>query len=484
MLDCREAVCNGDRRPLVLRHDAVQRRLHHPLPGRIQRRRRLVQQQHRRLANDGASNRHPLLLAARKHASAEAHLRAVAVGEAVHHKAVRVRRPRRLLDLVLRGALLAVANVLGDGALEEHRLLPHQPKLGAEPAQVERADVDTVEGDRAALRVIEALEQRDESRLAAAGRAAQRHRLPRADREGVAVANGEVGAGGGRKDDVDNLDCAGDAEESFALVAGRVEQRGAVDALEVGDGGLPGLAGVRRLRRRPADARRHQEHHHQRNEDGVASRQVQRPRALVRVRGRLGRAGQRRVALADAPHAELEDGAENHDDEPLSEARHEGDRPVAPHGLPRGRLHDGAVLGEQLVLRCEGSDRPDAEDDLTDEGARRAARRRPPASPLRLFVANLVFVANFAARQEGDLERHGHAHQRQRAEDDQRDRPVAQRKHEREADQQCEAELQQQAELLAAQRLDESDRLAQELRQLARRVCLLVEEGNLHRQPL
>mmetsp|Transcript_25816 Transcript_25816/g.85050 ORF Transcript_25816/g.85050 Transcript_25816/m.85050 type:complete len:268 (+) Transcript_25816:988-1791(+) len=189
VLDCREAVCNGDRRPLVLRHDAVQRRLHHPLALIVQRRRRLVQQQHRRLANDGASNRHPLLLAARKHASAEAHLRAVAVGEAVHHKAVRVRRPRRLLDLVLRGALLAVANVLRDGALEEHRLLPHQPKLGAEPAQVERADVDTVEGDRAALRVIEALEQRDESRLAAAGRATQRHRLPRADREGVAVAH-------------------------------------------------------------------------------------------------------------------------------------------------------------------------------------------------------------------------------------------------------------------------------------------------------
>mmetsp|Transcript_9115 Transcript_9115/g.27077 ORF Transcript_9115/g.27077 Transcript_9115/m.27077 type:complete len:361 (+) Transcript_9115:155-1237(+) len=359
MLDCREAVCNGDRRPLVLRHDTVQRRLHHPLPGRIQRRRRLVQQQHRRLANDGASNRHPLLLAARKHASAETHLRGVAVGKAVHHKAVRVRRPRRLLDLVLRGALLAVGNVLRDGALEEHRLLPHQPKVGAEPAQVERADVDTVEGDRAALRVVEALEQRDESRLAAAGRAAQRHRLPRADREGVAVANGEVGAGGVRKDDVDNLDCAGDAEESFALVAGRVEQRGAVDALEVGGGRGAGLARVRRLRRRPADARRHQEHHHQRNEDGVASRQVQRPRALVRVRGRLGRAGQRRVARADAPHAELEDGAKDHDNEPLSETRHERDRPIAAHGLPRGRLHDGAVVGEQLVLRREGGDRPD-----------------------------------------------------------------------------------------------------------------------------
>mmetsp|Transcript_25811 Transcript_25811/g.85022 ORF Transcript_25811/g.85022 Transcript_25811/m.85022 type:complete len:230 (+) Transcript_25811:3777-4466(+) len=206
MLDCREAVCNGDRRPLVLRHDTVQRRLHHPLPGRIQRRRRLVQQQHRRLANDGASNRHPLLLAARKHASAEAHLRAVAVGEAVHHKAVRVRRPRRLLDLVLRGALLAVANVLRDGALEEHRLLPHQPKLGAEPAQVERADVDTVEGDRAALRVVEALEQRDESRLAAAGRAAKRARLPRANLERVAVADEVVGRGGVREDHVAHLD--------------------------------------------------------------------------------------------------------------------------------------------------------------------------------------------------------------------------------------------------------------------------------------
>mmetsp|Transcript_27444 Transcript_27444/g.88235 ORF Transcript_27444/g.88235 Transcript_27444/m.88235 type:complete len:289 (-) Transcript_27444:910-1776(-) len=282
MLDCREAVCNGDRRPLVLRHDAVQRRLHHPLPGRIQRRRRLVQQQHRRLANDGASNRHPLLLAARKHASAEAHLRAVAVGEAVHHKAVRVRRPRRLLDLVLRGALLAVANVLGDGALEEHRLLPHQPKLGAEPAQVERADVDTVEGDRAALRVIEALEQRDESRLAAAGRAAQRHRLPRADRERVAAAHLDRRRRRVGKVHVDHLDGAAHDLAALAASGGRVEEGGAVECREEAASGVARGRRVGGIRKRGREGGGDPKHDHDWDEHALEEVEVD-VHATVRV---------------------------------------------------------------------------------------------------------------------------------------------------------------------------------------------------------
>mmetsp|Transcript_5775 Transcript_5775/g.18396 ORF Transcript_5775/g.18396 Transcript_5775/m.18396 type:complete len:222 (-) Transcript_5775:3619-4284(-) len=204
--------CDGS--PLGPLHDLIQRRLHHPLAGRVERRGGLVQQQHRRLLDDGARDGHALLLPARELAAALTHLGCVPVGQVVCDEGVRIGRARRLLNLVLGGPLgLAIRDVLSNRADEEDRLLAHEPDARAEPAQVERLDVDAVELDAPRRRVVEALEQRDERRLAASGRAAQRRRLAGRDRERVAVADLEVAAGGGGELDVAHFDGAADRRQ-------------------------------------------------------------------------------------------------------------------------------------------------------------------------------------------------------------------------------------------------------------------------------
>eukprot|EP00966_Prymnesium_polylepis_P069141 1606727-Prymnesium_polylepis.1 len=94
-----------------------------------------------------------LLLPSAQLAAALAHLRVVAARQAIHDKVVRVRHLGRRLHLLLARALLAVRNVLGDRPNEERRLLPHEPDLRAQPAQVERPEVLAVEHHHAALRV-------------------------------------------------------------------------------------------------------------------------------------------------------------------------------------------------------------------------------------------------------------------------------------------------------------------------------------------
>ena len=112
------------------------------------------------------------------------HLGSVAFAEVIHDECVRVGESCRLLDLSLRGgAKLAIADVLSDGALEEDGLLRHQPKLRAQPPHVERLDVDAVQQHGATLRVVEALEQLDDCRLARTRRATQRDSLTSGDGE-------------------------------------------------------------------------------------------------------------------------------------------------------------------------------------------------------------------------------------------------------------------------------------------------------------
>mmetsp|Transcript_5775 Transcript_5775/g.18397 ORF Transcript_5775/g.18397 Transcript_5775/m.18397 type:complete len:222 (-) Transcript_5775:1594-2259(-) len=197
--------CDGS--PLGPLHDLIQRRLHHPLAGRVERRGGLVQQQHRRLLDDGARDGHALLLPARELAAALTHLGCVPVGQVVCDEGVRIGRARRLLNLVLGGPLgLAIRDVLSNRADEEDRLLAHEPDARAEPAQVERLDVDAVELDAPRRRVVEALEQRDERRLAGARRPAQSNHLPGGDRERVAVADVVVRRGRVGEDHVAHLD--------------------------------------------------------------------------------------------------------------------------------------------------------------------------------------------------------------------------------------------------------------------------------------
>jgi len=216
-------VRDDDRSALELRHDLVERRLHDALALIVERRRRLVEQQHCRLLHQRTRNRHALLLPARQLAAAHADIGTKTVSQVACNKVEGVCVSGGVLDFCLAGVALAVANIVGHRAHEQHWLLADQAELIAQPAHVERLDVLAVEHDRASLRVVEALEQLDDRGLTGARRARQRHRLSGGDGEAVAVAHEVIGRRGVGKDDVPHLDVALDALGSRAGLAERVD---------------------------------------------------------------------------------------------------------------------------------------------------------------------------------------------------------------------------------------------------------------------
>ena len=83
----------------------------------------------------------------------------------------------RLDDLWLGDVIVAVANVLLDGGLEEHRLLADDADVLTQPLDVVVANVLAVDLHLTGDDVIEALQQLHRGALAAAARSHQRHRL-------------------------------------------------------------------------------------------------------------------------------------------------------------------------------------------------------------------------------------------------------------------------------------------------------------------
>merc|ERR1711985_16703 len=90
--------------------------------------------------------------------------------------------------------LAAVHDVLLDRHGEEHRLLRDEPNLVTEPLRVKRKDVHPVDHDAAALHIVEALEEADERRLAAARRANKRERVADGQVEAYAIEHLHLGA--------------------------------------------------------------------------------------------------------------------------------------------------------------------------------------------------------------------------------------------------------------------------------------------------
>ena len=102
------------------------------------------------------------------------------------------RRLGGAIDVLVRHfAVDAVHDVLFDRPREQERLLEDEADLLAQVAAGVVAQLDAVDAD-AALILVETRQQVDQRRLAAAGRADQRHRLPRLDAEGDAVEHGHV----------------------------------------------------------------------------------------------------------------------------------------------------------------------------------------------------------------------------------------------------------------------------------------------------
>ena len=172
--------------------DRVDRLAHALLVEAVERRRRLVQQQDRRSGQQRAGDREALALAAREHHAALADRRVDAERVALEHLA-EVHGAQHALAVGIGCLGRGQAQVVGDRAGQRRGILLDVAELRAQLVAVERADVAPVEQDRAAGRVVEALDEREGRALARAGRPDERDARAARHRERHAAQHVAIG---------------------------------------------------------------------------------------------------------------------------------------------------------------------------------------------------------------------------------------------------------------------------------------------------
>ena len=180
-----------------------------PQPGvgrQVERRERVVEDEDVGLVHDRPRDREPLALAAR---DVRAALRDARVELALHllDEVAALRDLERLPELVVGRLLAPEAQVRRDGAGEQERTLRHEADALPEVVEVGLAHVDAADLDRAAGHVEQARDERDERRLARAGRADDRDGLAASRPEGDAREHRRLGAGVGELDVVEARPC-------------------------------------------------------------------------------------------------------------------------------------------------------------------------------------------------------------------------------------------------------------------------------------
>ena len=156
------------------RHQIRQRCLHQRLALRVQRRGRLVQNQHRRVLQDRARNRQPLPLAAGEAEALLADHRVVALRH-LQDEVVRQRGLRRFYHARERHIRLPVRDVVAHRVVEQDRLLRHLADLRAQRGQAHVAHIVAVDQDAPAGHIEEARNQVHQRRLSRPARPHNRH---------------------------------------------------------------------------------------------------------------------------------------------------------------------------------------------------------------------------------------------------------------------------------------------------------------------
>src|SRR5919205_505517 len=164
----------------------TERRLHGALGLGVQRAGRLVEDEHRRVAQDRPRDRDALLLAAREPVAALADHGVVAVGQRGDER-VDLRRARRGLELLVARVGLGEAQVVADRRVEQVRLLRDEADRPGQGAEGEVAHVDPVDRHAPGGRVVQPGDEIAERRLARAGLPHHRHARAGRDREVDAV---------------------------------------------------------------------------------------------------------------------------------------------------------------------------------------------------------------------------------------------------------------------------------------------------------
>ena len=144
----------------------------------VERREAVVEDEDAGLAHDRARDGEPLPLAP---GDVRAALGDRSVQLAVHgcHEVAALGDVQGTPQLLVRGVLVAVAQVAGHRAAEQERLLGHEADAPPELLPVHLAHIDAVHEDRAAGDVVQPRDEVDERRLAAAGAAHDGGRLAR-----------------------------------------------------------------------------------------------------------------------------------------------------------------------------------------------------------------------------------------------------------------------------------------------------------------
>ena len=160
-------------------HQAVERVLDQPLAFGVERGGRFVEQQQGRVAQQRAGDRDALALPARQARSAFAHEGVEPFGKRAQ-EILGIGVARRLPQLVFVRVPIAVAQIVARGGGEHHHLLRHhRDTLGGCRRDRRRARSTPSSSTRPRLRIVEALGELEQGRLARARRADDREPLAR-----------------------------------------------------------------------------------------------------------------------------------------------------------------------------------------------------------------------------------------------------------------------------------------------------------------
>ena len=153
-------------------HELVECRLHLQLGTRIDARRRLVQQQNRRIGEHDARDAQQLFLTLAKRAAVLADYRIVAAWQ-LHDKLVRVRALGGLDNLLARGSWATVSDVVRHRALEQPCVLQHHAKGAAQACARVVTRGTAIDRNATGVDIVEPQQQIDERCLATARRTDQ-----------------------------------------------------------------------------------------------------------------------------------------------------------------------------------------------------------------------------------------------------------------------------------------------------------------------
>mmetsp|Transcript_100078 Transcript_100078/g.169003 ORF Transcript_100078/g.169003 Transcript_100078/m.169003 type:complete len:813 (+) Transcript_100078:1867-4305(+) len=377
VLDGRQPVGHGQDRHLVLRDDVVQRRLHLPLAHVVQRARRLVQQQHLRLADDAARDGQALLLPPAELRPPRPDVGVVPVGQP-EDGVVDVGALGRLVHLRLRGIRLAVPDVGAHRVVEQDGLLLHEPAVLAPPPQVQLRERLALGAHLATEGVVEAHQQRDDGALAAARRPQQRHPLPPGEVQVEALQDLHVRARRVAEGHVLERAAARNLLEGHAGVPLAVDRGGAVNH------GQHALRGHRGLRRVPGH-REHLPHAHRAHQDAHGAAEH---RPAVDLAGMHQRPA--------VPEGQRERGEDDELREPVAEPRHEG------LGDVDGAVQEPDVALDLQLLQVEREHRA-ARPDAFGSDLPSLFRVRPLRShPIHVLVADVAGNDEGRKDAEGD----------------------------------------------------------------------------------